>query len=367
MNPANSKKEQLYQLIAAQPFISQQELADQLGLSRSAVAGHIAALIRDKRLLGRAYVLPDQRAVMCIGGANIDRKMRTLGPMQMGTSNPVSQHEAYGGVARNIAENLARLGLPVSLLCAVGDDAAGQSILAQAQSVGIDARASLQIAGELSGSYTALLNDEGDMVLALAHMECCDAMTPDYLRSRQSQLHMAAFTILDLNLPADSIALLLQEAHVHAIPLMAVAVSQPKMARLPEQLQGLRCLILNRGELETTAGRSLPQPQDIAVACRELQARGVQDLIVTLGDAGVWYSNPDNTQGISHLPAPVVKVRDATGAGDAFAAGVAWSLCQYPKDLKLACERGLQLAALTIQSDATVAPSLNPSIFSEET
>jgi len=365
MTQPASKKEQLYQLIAAQPFISQQDLADQLGLSRSAVAGHIAALIRDKRLLGRAYVLPDQRPVVCIGGANIDRKLRTLGPVQMGTSNPVSQHEAFGGVARNIAENLARLGLPTRLLCAVGDDAAGRSMLDHAQSVGIDVKACLQAAGMHSGSYTALLNDEGDMVLALAHMECCEALTPEYLQSRQTQRGHAAFTIADLNLPTDSIGLLLQEAHQQAMSLMMVAVSEPKMARLPQDLHGLRVLLLNRGELAAAVGRSIESPADVGAACRQLQQRGVQDVIVTMGVEGVTYTASDAAHGMQHLSAPAASVRDATGAGDAFAAGVAWSLCRNPEDLGLACEYGLKLARLTLESDATVATAISPAIFEE--
>ncbi|MFZ6779750.1 PfkB family carbohydrate kinase [Undibacterium sp. Ji83W] len=365
MSIAPSKKEQLYQLIAAQPFISQQELADQLGLSRSAVAGHIAALIREKRLLGRAYVLPDQRPVVCIGGANIDRKLRTLGPVQMGTSNPVSQHEAFGGVARNIAENLARLGLPTRLLCAVGDDAAGRSMLDHAQSVGIDVKASLLAAGMHSGSYTALLNDDGDMVLALAHMECCDALTPDYLHSRQTQRGHAAFTIIDLNLPTDSIGLLLQEAHQQAMPLMAVAVSEPKMARLPQDLHGLRLLLLNQGELAAAVGSSIQSQAELEAACRQLQQRGVQDIIVTKGVAGVTYTTSAVEHGMQHMPAPAASVRDATGAGDAFAAGVAWSLCRQPDDLGLACEYGLKLAKLTLESDATVAATISPTIFEE--
>lgn len=366
MNLPSSKKEQLYQLIAAQPFISQQELADQLGLSRSAVAGHIAALIRENRLLGRAYVLPDQRAVVCIGGANIDRKLRTLGPVQMGTSNPVSQHEAFGGVARNIAENLARLGLPVRLLSAVGDDAAGQSLLAQAQSVGIDVRACLTMAGRHSGSYTALLNDDGDMVLALAHMECCDALTPDFLQSRAPQRGNAALTIADLNLPKDSVALLIKEAHRHESELMVVAVSEPKMARLPVDLRGLRWLILNLGELETVVAQRIQGAAALGAACRQLQARGVRDVIVTMGGQGVALTDPGAEHGVRYLPAPLVNMRDATGAGDAFAAGVAWSLSRHPDDLGLACEYGLKLARLTLESDATVATSISPTIFEEE-
>ncbi|MGO4465209.1 winged helix-turn-helix transcriptional regulator, partial [Pseudoduganella sp. RAF53_2] len=100
-----SRKEQLLDLIRANPFISQQELAEQLSMSRSAVAGHIATLIRERRLLGRAYVLPDRRPVLCIGAANLDRKLRPNQPLQMGTSNPATAEESFGGVARNIAEN----------------------------------------------------------------------------------------------------------------------------------------------------------------------------------------------------------------------------------------------------------------------
>lgn len=362
MASPSSKKEQLYQLIQAHPYISQQELADALQLSRSAVAGHISSLMRERRILGRAYVLPEQRRVVCVGGANIDRKLRTLGPLQMGSSNPVSQHETPGGVARNIAENLARLGLPVSLLCAVGDDAAGQTLLAQAQATGIDARASLQVAGAASGSYTALLDDAGEMVLALSHMELCDALTPAILRSRQPQRALAALTVADLNLPAASIRLLLEEASAGGAPLVLVAVSQPKMGRLPEHLQGLRLLILNRAELEQRTGRALPGHAALGEACRELQSQGAQDVIVTLGADGVLYTS---AQGIAHLDAPAVQVCDVTGAGDAFAAAVCWSLCREPADLELACRRGLRLAAMTLQSEATVHPALTSHTLEE--
>lgn len=352
-----TKKEQLYQLIRAHPYISQQELAQQLQLSRSAVAGHISSLMRERRILGRAYILPDRRPLVCIGGANIDRKLRTLGALQMGTSNPVSQHEAPGGVARNIAENLARLGMPVSLLCAVGDDAAGQTLLAQAQAVGVDAQASLQLAGASSGSYTALLNDAGEMVLAMSQMELCEALTPAYLSSRQPQRAMAAMTVADLNLPEASIQLLLQDARTGETPLVIVAVSQPKMVRLPQVLHGLRLLMLNLAELEQRAGHALSDHARIAEACRHLQEQGARDVIVTLGGAGVLYSS---AQGMRHLPAPAVQVRDATGAGDAFAAAVCWSLCHDPDDLELACRHGLRLAALTLASEATVCPALDP-------
>ncbi len=358
----SSKKEQLYQLIRANPFISQQDLAVELRLSRSAVAGHIAGLIRERRLLGRAYVLPDKRPVLCIGAANLDRKLRTIAAMQLGTSNPATAEEVYGGVARNIAENLARLNLPTALLTALGDDGAGRSLQEYAERAGIDTRGSLKLQDAATGTYTAILDDNGELVVALADMALYDRITPAFLASRQPQRAAAAMTVADLNLPADSIATLLDSARQDNVPLVIVAVSQPKMARLPPDLRGLRLLILNRGELETRAGRALPTEADVRAACREVQAQGAQDVIVTCGSQGVYHTRDG---GLVWLAAHQVDVVDVTGAGDAFSAAVCWSLYQGSADLTLACRRGLKVAAMTLESPETVSPVLAADVLDE--
>ncbi|PHV08452.1 pseudouridine-5-phosphate glycosidase [Janthinobacterium sp. BJB412] len=357
-----SKKEQLYQLIRANPFISQQDLAVELRLSRSAVAGHIAGLIRERRLLGRAYVLPDKRPVMCLGAANLDRKLRTLAPLRMGTSNPASAEEVFGGVARNIAENLARLGIPAALLTALGDDGAGRALQEHAERAGIDTRGSLKLLDAATGTYTAVLDDHGEMTLALADMALYDRITPDFLAGRQPQRSAAALTVADLNLPLASVAVLLADALREAVPLIIVAVSQPKMARLPADLRGLRLLILNRGELETRVGRALPGEAEVAAACAEVRAQGAQDVVVTCGGAGVFHTKGD---ALVWLAAHQVEVVDVTGAGDAFAAAVCWSLYQGSEDLTLACRRGLKVAAMTLESPDTVSPMLAADVLDE--
>ncbi|CAN7544202.1 winged helix-turn-helix transcriptional regulator [Pseudoduganella sp. LjRoot289] len=362
-----SKKEQLYELIRANPFVSQQDLAVELRLSRSAVAGHIASLIRERRLLGRAYVLPDKRPVLCIGAANLDRKLRTLETLQMGTSNPAYAEEVHGGVARNIAENLARLGLPAALLTAVGDDPAGSALQSRAESAGIDTRGSLRLNDTYSGTYTAVLDERGEMVLALADMALYDKMTPEFLASRAPQRSSAAMVVADLNLPQDTVATLLQDARRDAVALVIVAVSQPKMARLPQDLHGLRLLVLNRGELETRVGRKLAGDAELAAGCREVQAQGAQDIIITCGGEGVYHTSYTlaGEAGLTWLPAPKVDVVDVTGAGDAFAAGVCWSIYQGNNDLTLACRRGLKVAAMTLESPDTVSPLLAADILEE--
>jgi pseudouridine kinase len=358
------KKDQLFQLIRSNPFVSQQQLADQLGLSRSAVAGHIASLIRERRLLGRAYVLPAARAVLCIGAANLDRKLRTLGTLRMATSNPASASETYGGVARNIAENLARLGTPCALLTAVGMDSAGDALRNHAEGAGIDMTGSLKLPGTATGTYTAVLDGAGEMVVALADMALYDHITPAFLAGRQPQRSAASLVVADLNLPEASVALLLGDAQRGGAQLVLVAVSQPKMDRLPRDLRGLRLLILNRGELEARAGRALPTEANVREACRTLQADGAQDVIVTCGAAGVYHTVPGDLHWLPAHEIPAADVVDVTGAGDAFSAAVCWSLAQGDADLTRACQRGLQAAALTVQSPHTVSPALTPNVFS---
>lgn len=350
-----SKKDQLYELIRANPFISQQDLASVLGLSRSAVAGYIAGLIRDRRLLGRAYVLPDNRPIVCLGAANLDRKLRSIATLRMGTSNPARQDESFGGVARNIAENLARLSAPVALITAIGDDSSGKALLAHAEAAGIDTRATLHLTGVCSGTYTAVLDDHGEMLLALADMALYDELTPAFLDTRQPQRAVGALIVADLNLPRETLRLLLDDAARGSVPLVLVAVSQPKMAHLPDDLRGLRLLILNQGELEARLGTPLKTDADFLAACRAIQAQGAQDVIVTRGATGVVYTTPD---GIAQLDAPPAKIVDVTGAGDAFAAAVCWSLFQGSEDMTLACQRGLRLSAMTLACEETVCPTL---------
>jgi len=359
----HSKKQQLLELIRANPFISQQDLAGSLGLSRSAVAGYIAGLIRERKLLGRAYVLPDRRPVTCIGAANLDRKLRSLAGIALHTSNPASQSESFGGVARNIAENLARLGTAVALLTATGKDSSGAALLAHAQSLGIDTGGTLQLEGVASGTYTAVLDQDGEMVVALADMALYDRLDPVFVDNQQARIVASALVVADLNLPLATVEALVAQARRGEVPLVLVAVSEPKMARLPRDLDGVRLLILNRGELAARVGRELASDTELDAAVAEVRAQGVQDLVVTCGAEGVLYTRSGG--GVARLQAHDAEVLDVTGAGDAFAAAVCWSLQQDisgndPCDLELACRRGLKLSALTLGVAETVHPQLGP-------
>lgn len=290
-------------------------------------------------------------SIVCIGGLNIDRKLMLLARALPGSSNPCESHETPGGVVRNVAENLARLGLPVSLVAAVGDDAGGRMLLEQAAAVGIDTRAVIRLRRHASDSYTAVLAPDGSLTLGLAAMPLVESLNPWALEASRALRASAALVVADGNLPTDAWPLLLGEARASGVPLVCVAVSEAKMERLPEQLAGLHLLILNAGELACVA----PDPLQ---AFADLHARGVARVLVSKGAEGLLLSEPGRAP--RHWPAPEVQVVDVTGAGDALSAGVCAALLRDAADLDAAARLGLDLAALTLQTEDSVHPELNP-------
>lgn len=294
--------------------------------------------------------------IVCVGGLNIDRKLKLLSNSLQGSSNPCESHETPGGVVRNVAENLARLGLPVALVAAVGDDAGGRMLLEQAAEVGIDTQAVIRLRRHASDSYTAVLSPDGSLHLGLAAMPLVESLNPWALQASKALRAGAALVVADGNLPTDAWPLLLGEARDGGAPLVCVAVSEAKMERLPERLDGLHLLILNAGELTTVAA-------DAAQAFAALHARGVARVLVSSGAGGLQLSEPGRA--LRHWPAPDVPVVDVTGAGDALSAGVCAALLRDCDDFDAAARLGLDLAALTLQTTDSVHPDLNPRFLEE--
>jgi pseudouridine kinase len=298
------------------------------------------------------------RPILVAGGANLDRVARCLAPLAMASSNPVAVAECFGGVARNVAENLARLGLRVRLLTAVGDDLPGAALLSHARRQGVDPRGSLSVKGASTGTYTALLRRGGELVVGMADMAVMARLGPGTLRRALPRRAAPGTVVADLNLPRATVAALAGRARRAGGRLVVVAVSEPKMDRLPRSLRGVAALILNAGELGARVGRPLAGRAAVAAACLEVLDQGAEGVVVTLGRGGVTCC--DASRRPHHLPALRARVVDVTGAGDAFAAGVVASLEERPVDLLGACRAGQRLAALTLASRASVAPGLGP-------
>jgi pseudouridine kinase len=305
--------------------------------------------------------------VICIGGINLDRKLKASHALHAGSSNPCMATESPGGVARNVSENLARLGLRVSLAGQLGQDAAAQTLLPALQALGVDTRACLIAPSGNTGSYTAVIDAQGQLVMGMADMALTEKLTPDVL-SQAGLAQEAKLWMADMNLPATSLAWLAQRAYSLGQQLVMLAVSDPKMNRLPNDLRGVDTLVLNRGELQALGshlGWAFDSSSDVATAFAKLHAAGLQRLVVTQGEAGVVCM--DARHPAAHVKpqlAQAINVIDVSGAGDAFCAGLCASYLRYPDDaLAQHAQRAMHLAVLTVQTEQTVSPAITPDLI----
>ena len=293
--------------------------------------------------------------VICIGGANIDRKFYVKQKLVPETSNPATSSATVGGVARNIAENLGRLGQDVVFISAAGNDLEWKMI-EEASAPFMDLEHVEKLEGKATGSYTAILDHNRDLALALADMEIFDSITPELLKQKASLLKQAACIVVDLNCPKESIAFLSQFALKHAIPLIIIPVSSPKMDRLPKQLEAVTWLIVNKDETETFLNVTMDSKQAWKQAVRKWLALGIKNVIVTNGAEGVVYGNPYGD--VTFYPAVYTPdVVDVTGAGDSFCSAV---IHMWLKNEKLdpIIYSGLVNSHKTIISEHTVRKDL---------
>ena len=290
--------------------------------------------------------------IACVGGAHFDRKARLAGPYRPGTSNPVTVSATQGGVARNVAEALARLGHQVSLFTALGADTDGDTLLAALGALSIDVECVYR-AGAPTGSYTAIIEPDGNLVRGLADMEIYDALDPDWANAVAEELSRHPIWIVDANLPQATLQRLL--AARGSAWVFANAVSAAKAERLRPVLAQLDAIFADRAEAEVLCGFAVESPEDGLRAARKIRAAGPQTVVISLGAEGVAVARANEERVYAE---PSVLVADVTGAGDALLAGYVHGMLVAGADK--AVRFGLAAAGMALASDHAVPPGLTP-------
>lgn len=350
-----NKEQLILKEIKKNPYVTQQELAERIGLSRPAIANIISGLIKKKYILGKAYIVNDENPIICIGAANVDRKFYSDSDLHPMTSNPVKSTKSIGGVARNIAENLGRLGENVIFLTVVGNDSEW-SMIRELSEPFMNLNYIQPIENASTGSYTAIIDKKGDMKYGFADMNIYEEITPEFLSKQSSILIKAKCLVVDLNLPKKSIEYLTSLAEKNNIKLVIVPVSSPKMVNMPDSLHSVDWLIINRDEAETFLKMKIDSNDDMSIAAEKLINLGVSNIIITNGLKPLIFKN--NSLESLHSVSPSKKVIDVTGAGDSFTSAAIYSwLKNYPN------EDVINLALLnskkTVETNYTVRQNLD--------
>jgi len=331
---------------------SQQELADLLGMSRESIAGYIMRLTRKGAILGKGYILPKANHIVVIGGANADIAGTSLGEFQQGDSNPGSVQQSAGGVGRNIAENLARLGNAVSLIALVGRDSRGQFIIDQAIESGIQVQDIVQHAQCATSTYLALHSAQGELLGSIADMSIMDQLTPELLAAKMPRIQSSSLLVVDANLPSQTLNWLAEQEL--GLPIAADAVSAAKADRLRPLLSQLTYLKVNRFEALTLLQK---QPEDNLSnedIVDGLHEKGVTDVILSLSEEGVMVGLQDR---VIKQTVPACNMVSDTGAGDALLAGYVHAKQQMNSDIQ-AINFAQACAATTLEAASAVNATL---------
>ena len=342
------REQQILRLIKSDPLIPQQVLADQLGLSRSAVAGHIMNLTKKGYIQGKGYIIAPDRYAVVVGGANMDLCGRADNQLVDGDSNPGTLTSSPGGVGRNIAENLARLGSQVQFIGALGDDRWGDELKACCRKAGVAVDHCLTIPGATSSSYLSIHGPDGEMHMALNDMKLIERLDSQSLAEREGVLARASALILDANLSENALDYLFNVADEHCI--MVDPVSSVKAGKLIPYLDKVHTLKPNRLEAELLSGVPIHSEADLMKAATTLHEKGVKRLLISLGSDGALSSDGDSFE---RLSAKATQVNNVTGAGDALMAGLAHS---YLKGETWAhsVHFALSAARLAVMSEQTI-------------
>ena len=327
------RERQILNWIEADPMISQQELAERAGITRSSVAVHISNLMKKGCIAGKGYIVTRSPYVTVVGGMNMDIGGWPGEELVAQDSNPGRVRMSPGGVGRNIAHNMSLMGLDVRLLTAFGDDVYAQKLAAVCGELGIDISQSPVIPGGHTSTYLFINDQQGDMQLAVSDMD--------------SQV-----VVIDTNLPAESIAWLADNCHA---PIFADPVSTVKAEKLRPVLGKLHTLKPNRLEAELLSGVPITGTDSLHRAAQTLLETGLHRVFISLGADGVYAADQS---GSVTLPAPKAEMVSTTGCGDSFMAALTWAYLQG-SDLERSARAGLAASSLTMESAETIHPSMS--------
>ena len=285
-----AREREIVALLRTEPMLDAAALAERIGSTRAAVSVHLSNLMKKGVVRGRGYVLrAEADSVVVVGGAVLDTKVRTAGPPVLATSNPGTASWTAGGVGRNIAENLARLGSPTLLVAAVGDDPAAETVLARTTAAGVEC-GHVVTSVHPTGTYAAVLDDAGDLLVAVADMRATDELSVADLEVVPSLLGGADALVVDANLDAGVVRWLLTAAAEAGVVAVLEPVSVAKASEVASVFDGsvrAHTVTPNVDELAALVGRPVPDTVDgVARAARELHDRGVEHVWVRRGTRG---------------------------------------------------------------------------------
>lgn len=260
---------------------------------------------------------------------------------------------SLGGVCRNIAENMSRVGINTKFISIVGDDEQGRNILEHSKMIGYDMEHSLILENKQTPTYMAILDESGEMVSAIVDMDSLEEIDRDFIDAKKDVICNAEYTFLDSDNP--DILEYIITTYEGKTNFVLDPVSASKAENIRHLIKYFHTIKPNRYEAEILCGFKINNENDLKRAGDYFLSLGIKNVFISLDEDGIYYTNGIE---VGKIKAKNVKVRNTTGAGDSFVAGVGYGymngLC-----LKETVKYAIAMSIITISHEDTINPKMS--------
>ncbi len=298
--------------------------------------------------------------ITIIGASNIDLIGFSKEKLIYKDANIGSLETILGGVGRNIAENLARLGIAVEFLTVLADDEFSKRIKDSCEELNISLKHSITIKDSGTSVYMAILNRYNDLALGLSAMDIYDAIPESFILDNIDTIAKNTYCILESNMPNEIL-----ELAVDKLPDVRFAletVSSKKALKAKSILDKMYILKCNLLEAELLSGTKMTYESDCENLVQHFLDMGIEKVFITMGIDGVAYGD---SKGVWIAKVKVLTPVNTNGAGDAFMAGLIYGEVNGFTTYKMV-QFASACAGLTIQHKNAVHPELNEDTILKE-
>ena len=299
--------------------------------------------------------MASESAIVVIGAASLDIKGQLRGEFLQGTSNAATIRISAGGVARNMAENLVRLGVPAALIAAVCEDDFGRAIIQQTEATGVDVSGVMTTCGQRSAAYIGIIGPNAELIAGLDDSAAARVISPEWIELHAERLRNAPMVAIDANLSRATADYVLDLCEKASVPVALEPVAFGLATRFRDRVGRFALVTPNALEAEALSGLPVTDVATATKAAQHLVTLGTDMAVITLAHEGVVYATGSE---VGHIPAMSTDVVDATGAGAALAAATIYGLAN---DIPVAesVRLGVIAATVTLRSHETVAPEIS--------
>ena len=298
-------------------------------------------------------------AIVVVGTAFVDIKGFPLNAYIPGGRNAGKIEVMHGGVGRNVAEDIANAGIPVSFVSMADNTSEGDNVIKRLKDSGVDTSYVLSVPDGM-GMWLAVFDETGDVVASISKRPNMEPMAKLLEEKGDEIFADCDSVVLEIDLEESVVRSVFKYAQKYHKRVYAVVANMSIATQRRELLKCVDCFVCNAEEAGIHFLRDYidMSPEELSAELAErVAAADIPSMVVTLGDKGAVYADRYGNKG--EYPARRVQVRDTTGAGDAFCAGTAIGLT-YGKTLPEAIEIGTRLAASVIIVPENVCPRFEP-------